>query len=401
MHRALLSAVLSLSVLLSTLVAAQDASYTFTTIDVPDALGMTLAHGINTEGQIVGWFRDAMGNHGFLWDGATFTTIDVPGTQAGTIAYGINTAGEIVGSFRDATGTHGFLWDGTTFTPIKVPGATHTEARGISETGQIVGAFSDGTTWHGFLKDGAAFTTLDVPGATRTEAYGINTAGQIVGWFLTTDAHGFLTDGTTFTTIQVPGAVYTQAHGISESGQIVGVFNIDHTRAQGFLTDGTTFITINAPHPAPTGFYNTGAHGINTAGQIVGEFESLGFHGFLATPVPVDNTPPMITVAASPATLSPPNGKLVDVTVSGTITDGDNGSGVQTSTYQVTDEYGQVQPGGDVTLEPDGRYAFAVRLPASRNGNDRDGRRYTILVSATDGAGNQGSAPATVTVPRN
>ena len=37
MHRSLLSAVLSLSVLLSTLVAAQDASYTFTTFDVPDA----------------------------------------------------------------------------------------------------------------------------------------------------------------------------------------------------------------------------------------------------------------------------------------------------------------------------------------------------------------------------
>jgi hypothetical protein len=41
MHRSLLSAVLSLSVLLSTLVVAQDASYTFTTIDVPfsDATG--------------------------------------------------------------------------------------------------------------------------------------------------------------------------------------------------------------------------------------------------------------------------------------------------------------------------------------------------------------------------
>ena len=46
MHRALLSVVLSLSVLLSTLVAAQDASYTFTPIDVPGAT-RTEAHGIN------------------------------------------------------------------------------------------------------------------------------------------------------------------------------------------------------------------------------------------------------------------------------------------------------------------------------------------------------------------
>ena len=114
-----------------------------------------------------------------------------------------------------------------------------------------------------------------------------------------------------------------------------------------------------------------------------------------------DPTPPVITVSASPETLWPPNGRLVTVTVSGTITDGDDGSGVQASTYQVIDEYGQVQPSGSITLGADGRYTLTVQLQASRRGNDQDGRRYTILVSATDVAGNQGNAPATVTVPRN
>jgi hypothetical protein len=66
----------------------------------------------------------------------------------------------------------------------------------------------------------------------------------------------------------------------------------------------------------------------------------------------------------------------------------------------VTDEYGQVRPSGSVSLAPDGSYAFTVALQASRNGNDRDGRRYTIEVSATDQAGNQASLSATVTVPR-
>jgi hypothetical protein len=67
MRRYLLSAVLSLSVLLSPLVAAQDASYIFTTIDVPfsDATG-TAAIGINNNGQIVGDYRDSSGQHGFL-----------------------------------------------------------------------------------------------------------------------------------------------------------------------------------------------------------------------------------------------------------------------------------------------------------------------------------------------
>jgi probable HAF family extracellular repeat protein len=107
MHRSLLSAVLSLSVVFSTIVAAQDASYTFTTIDVPGAV-VTAAFGINNRGQIVGVFGDATGGHGFLWDGATFTTIDVPGATA-TFARGVNAAGQIVGQFDDGTMEHGFL----------------------------------------------------------------------------------------------------------------------------------------------------------------------------------------------------------------------------------------------------------------------------------------------------
>jgi hypothetical protein len=78
--------------------------------------------------------------------------------------------------------------------------------------------------------------------------------------------------------------------------------------------------------------------------------------------------------------------------VSGTIT--------QASTYRVIDEYGQVQPSGNVTPETDGSYTFTVGLEASRRGNDQNGRRYTIAVSATDQAGNEGAASTTVTVPR-
>jgi probable HAF family extracellular repeat protein len=108
MRRSLLSAVLSLSILLSTLVAAQDASYTFTTFDVPGATN-TEAFGINAAGQIVGVFGDATGSvHGFLTDGATFTPLDVPGAT-GTNAFGINDRGQIVGLFGDATGLHGFV----------------------------------------------------------------------------------------------------------------------------------------------------------------------------------------------------------------------------------------------------------------------------------------------------
>jgi hypothetical protein len=113
-----------------------------------------------------------------------------------------------------------------------------------------------------------------------------------------------------------------------------------------------------------------------------------------------DTTPPVITVSASPTTLWPPNGQRVTITVSGTITDAPNGSRVSSAAYQVIDEYSQSQLSGNLTLV-DGKYVFTVDLQASRNGNDRHGRHYTIEESATDNAGNSGAESATVTVPRN
>jgi uncharacterized membrane protein len=100
MHRVLLSVVLSLSVLFSTLVAAQDASYTYATIDVPfsDAVG-TRAVGINSRGQIVGNYADQIKLHGFLYAAGVFTLLEVPFSGAlFTEVLGINDQGQIVGS---------------------------------------------------------------------------------------------------------------------------------------------------------------------------------------------------------------------------------------------------------------------------------------------------------------
>jgi probable HAF family extracellular repeat protein len=91
--------VLSLSVLVSTLVAAQDASYTFTTFAVPNAL-RTEAYGINDVGQIVWRYQDdSLVTHGFLYIDGIFTSLDVLGARA-TSAQGINNRGQIVGTTR-------------------------------------------------------------------------------------------------------------------------------------------------------------------------------------------------------------------------------------------------------------------------------------------------------------
>src|SRR5262249_4512126 len=114
-----------------------------------------------------------------------------------------------------------------------------------------------------------------------------------------------------------------------------------------------------------------------------------------------DTQLPAIKITATPTTLWPPNGQKVTVTITGTITDADSGVASDTATYEVSDEYGRVQPSGDITLDAKGNYTFTIQLQASRNGNDRDGRQYTIIVSAEDIAGNIGLEVTRVIVPQN
>jgi FG-GAP-like repeat/FG-GAP repeat len=119
----------------------------------------------------------------------------------------------------------------------------------------------------------------------------------------------------------------------------------------------------------------------------------------LLNTTPFCTTAPVITVSTTPTSLWPPNGKMMPVTVSGTITD--PGCTVTSSAYAVTDEYGQVQPSGEVTLGAGGAYSFTVLLQASRLGTDLDGRLYTITVSANNNAGEAGSQASDVIVPHD
>jgi probable HAF family extracellular repeat protein len=118
MRRSLLPAVLSLSLLLSTFVAAQDVSYTFTTIDVPNALA-TVALDLNNQGQVVGYYYKINDPsalpHGFLYDQGRITIIDVPGALS-TVVHEINDQGQIIGN-----SDYAFLYDGGVFTRLDPP----------------------------------------------------------------------------------------------------------------------------------------------------------------------------------------------------------------------------------------------------------------------------------------
>jgi hypothetical protein len=176
---------------------------------------------INTQGQVVGTYRDNTNNHkrhGFIWDNVNgFTTLDInaPGDdpKLGTVAFGINDFGEVVGNYvaagdvnpdGSAKHRHGFLRssDGKSFTTFDVTGASITIGEGINNGHTIVGVYvlaADGTM-HGFvLKDGG-FSTVDVPdlngNAQQTEINSINANGEIVGFYVDSKEkgthHGFL-----------------------------------------------------------------------------------------------------------------------------------------------------------------------------------------------------------------
>jgi hypothetical protein len=113
------------------------------------------------------------------------------------------------------------------------------------------------------------------------------------------------------------------------------------------------------------------------------------------------DVPPVITVSASPSVLWPPNGKMVPVTLSGTMTVTACAAKPTVLSYTVGDEYGLVQPAGSIVPDADGAFSVGIELQASRRGDDRNGRQYTITVTAANNGGGSASATSVVTVPHN
>jgi Regulator of chromosome condensation (RCC1) repeat len=107
----------------------------------------------------------------------------------------------------------------------------------------------------------------------------------------------------------------------------------------------------------------------------------------------IDKTPPSIpSLVADPSILWPPNRKMVNVAIGGSVADG--GSGIDSTIITVTDEYGicnMTVPG----------FGNAIALESWRAGMDMDGRLYTITAVITDKAGNQSTGTTTVLVPHD
>ncbi len=115
----------------------------------------------------------------------------------------------------------------------------------------------------------------------------------------------------------------------------------------------------------------------------------------------VDTTPPVIVSASvNPATLWPPNHKMVNVTVSAQVTDT---CGPTTWKIMRVTSNEAVNGGGSGNTSPDwvitGDHTLKLRAERAGTGN---GRVYTITLQAQDAAGNvSASKTVTVTVPHS
>jgi hypothetical protein len=116
----------------------------------------------------------------------------------------------------------------------------------------------------------------------------------------------------------------------------------------------------------------------------------------------VDTTPPNLSVSVSPAVLSPPNHKLVPITVTVVATDSCDASPVVRLVSILSTEADNGLGDGD---QPDdiqgasfGTDDRQFKLRNERSGTGQ-GRVYTITYSATDASGNTTVRQATVTVP--
>lgn len=99
-----------------------------------------------------------------------------------------------------------------------------------------------------------------------------------------------------------------------------------------------------------------------------------------------------------PATIWPPDNKLVPVTAAITVTDNyDPQPEIKLESIACNEPLAP----GDVVGAPLGADVRQFQLKATRAGNNPAGRIYTITYSATDGSGNRSLASATVAVPHD
>jgi uncharacterized membrane protein len=259
----------------------------YQSIDVPGAT-FTTAQGINSHREIVGWYVDAAGTHGYLLAEGAVTKIDYPGAIY-TDARGINGRGEIVGAYRmlgePAVNFHGYLRTRFgEFIPIDFPGHTNTIAQRITNTGVVLGCRHDAdlmSTMRGVTINARDTSQSSEIGVFASMNNGATPDGSVVvGLYTDMDTgkgRAYLLYGNTVIPFDVPGSTFTAGWDVNPSGDVVGVYRDASNRFHGFLWADLRFTSIDYPTATATR-----AFGINARGDVVGAYLDAAnrSHGF-------------------------------------------------------------------------------------------------------------------------
>ncbi|HEY0666453.1 MAG TPA: hypothetical protein VGD24_10335 [Gallionella sp.] len=124
-------------------------------------------------------------------------------------------------------------------------------------------------------------------------------------------------------------------------------------------------------------------------------YEGPAFWRYTGVIIPIDTTPPTLTVTLNPATIWPPNNKPMPVAATITVQD-DYDPEAEIKLESITAN--EALANGDIQEAQPGTDDRNFYLAAKREGNNPTGRIYTVTYSATDASGNRATASATVTV---
>jgi hypothetical protein len=276
------------------------AKLTFKTIDNQKDPTFNQLLGINSAGEIVGYFGSGAKGHpnkGYTlippYAPKSFTNENYPGS-AQTQVTGLNDKGNTVGFWVDAKGTNfGFAETNGVFSNYVDPQTgkgTVNQILGINDQGTAVGFYvnAKGASF-GFSLNQASgkFTPVTIAGGTNVAATGINTGGDITGFYNAGNATvGFIRKGARVFTLSYPRSTATTPLGINAHDQIVGSYVDRAKKTHGFLLSNPTGSAVWQSIDDPKGIGNTVINGLNNAGKMVGFYVDASgkTHGMLIAP---------------------------------------------------------------------------------------------------------------------
>jgi len=235
---------------------------------------------VNDSNDIAGYFDDATGTHGFIYNGATIDVINYP-VAVQTFIYGINNSKKVVGAYNltgSLTNNEGFKYDPVTFvftdlTTNYIPSMDFTIARDINDANCVVGDYKQSTTHVCFSMcagTNASFHYNYKP----TYINSVSNNGQRAGfWIDGSFRHGLIFFNNAWTQHDYPGSTRTMFTGVNDSNIAVGIFNLNRS----FIYRNGLFQEIKKK-----GATDFQIHDINTKGKIVGYYKDASntYKGF-------------------------------------------------------------------------------------------------------------------------